>query len=340
MSSWSVTDMPRAWQIHDYTGYKSLSLDEVPLQEPGPGEIRIAIEAFALNWGDMNLMEDKYSFSFPGFPARVGIEATGRIDAMGEGVTGHAIGDRVCTLPYFYYDKGASTESLVMDPAYVTKAPEGLSAVEAASIWMQYLTAYFPISEITPLGDGDVALVTAGTSTAGGAMLEIGKARGVTMIATTRSPENAAYMRDKGADHVIVTGQEDVAARIAEITRGKGVNLVFDPVGAGLIGQYAPGLARDARIYYYGSLDGERPELPFTDLFQANALFQAYSVFNYVQDPVLLPRGKAFIYEALANGDIRPNVDRVYPMERYIEAWDYLSRPRTSHGKVVIETGI
>lgn len=332
--------MPRAWQIHDYSGYKSLSLDTVPQATPDPGEIRIAVEAFALNWGDMNLMEDKYSFSFPGFPARVGIEACGVIDAVGADVVGFEVGDRVCTLPYFYYDKGASTESLVMDPAYVTKAPEGLSPVEAASIWMQYLTAYFPISEITPLGEGDFALATAGTSTAGGAMLEIGRARGVTMIGTTRSADHAEYLREKGADHVIVTGQEDVAARIAEITGGKGVNLVFDPVGAGLIAQYGPGLAHDARIYYYGSLDGERPELPFTDLFQANALFQAYSVFNYVQDPVLLPKGKAWIYEALANGDIRPNIDRVYPMEQYIEAWDYLSQPRTSHGKVVIETGI
>ncbi|MBB97236.1 MAG: hypothetical protein CML68_21880 [Rhodobacteraceae bacterium] len=332
--------MPRAWQIHDYSGYTSLSLDTVPQGTPGPGEIRIAIEAFALNWGDMNLMEDKYSFSFPGFPARVGIEACGVIDAMGADVVGYEIGDRVCTLPYFYYDKGASTESLVMDPAYVTKAPEGLSPVEAASIWMQYLTAYFPISEITPLGAGDFALVTAGTSTAGGSMLEIGKARGVTMIATTRSPANAEYMRALGADHVIVTGQDDVAQRIAKITGGRGVNLVFDPVGAGLIDQYAPGLARDARIYYYGSLDGERPELPFTDLFQANAVFQPYSVFNYVQDADLLPKGKAWIYEALANGDIRPNVDRVYPMEDYIKAWDYLSQPRSAHGKVVIETGI
>ncbi|WP_428928906.1 zinc-binding dehydrogenase [Marinibacterium sp. SX1] len=332
--------MPRAWQIHDYSGYKSLSLDTVPAQEPGPGEIRIAIEAFALNWGDMNLMEDKYSFSFPGFPARVGIEACGVIDAMGADVAGYTVGDRVCTLPYFYYDKGASTESLVMDPAYVTKAPEGLSPVEAASVWMQYLTAYFPISEITPLGAGDFALVTAGTSTAGSAMLEIGKARGVTMIGTTRSPAHAEYMRARGADHVIVTGQDDVAARIAEITGGRGVNLVFDPVGAGLIGQYGPGLARDARVYYYGSLDGERPELPFTDLFQANAVFQAYSVFNYVQDPVLLPRGIDYVKAALAGGDLTPNVDRVYPMEDYIKAWDYLSQPRTSHGKVVIETGL
>lgn len=332
--------MPRAWRIHDYSGHQGLRLEEEPLEEPGAGEIRLRVEAFALNWGDQDLMKDNYSFSFPKLPARVGIEAAGIIDAIGPGVAGFTLGERVSTLPYFYDNRGASTESLVVEARYVAKAPPNLSAVEASSIWMQYLTAYFPLAEVTPVAPGSHVLVTAATSTAGAAALEIGRLLGATMIGTTRDPAKAGYLMDMGADHVIVPGEEDLAAQILEISGGKGANVVFDPVGAGLIDRYSPALARDARIYFYGTLDKVWPQLPFVDMFQKNAVFHPYSVFNYVGDEQMCPKGKDFIYRMLAEGRIRPRIDRVYPMERYVEAFDYLSQPRTSHGKVVIETGL
>lgn len=332
--------MPRAWHIHDYSGYQGLRLGEEPFEEPGVGEVRLKVKAFALNWGDMDLMKDNYSFSFPRFPARVGIEAAGIVDAIGPGVEGLSIGERVSTLPYFYDNRGASTESMVIDARYVAKAPPNLSAVECASIWMQYLTAYYPLAEVTPVGPGSHVLMTAATSTAGAASLEIGRLLGATMIGTTRFAENEEYLRAMGADHVIVSGKEDLAARIRDITGGKGVNMAFDPVGGGLIAQYAPALAKNARIYFYGTLDTVWPPLPFVDMFQKNAVFHPYSLFNYVEDPLMCERGKAFVYDMLAAGRLKPSIDRVYPMEKYIEAFDYLSQPRTAHGKVVIETGL
>lgn len=332
--------MPRAWHIHDYSGYQGLRLEEEPFEEPGPGEIRLRVEAFALNWGDMDLMKDNYSFSFPRFPARVGIEAAGIIDAIGPGVTGFALGERVSTLPYFYDNRGASTESMVIDARYVAKAPPNLTAVECASIWMQYLTAYFPLAEISKVGPGSHVLVTAATSTAGAAALQIGRLRGVTMIGTTRSRSNADYLRQMGADHVVVTGEDDLTGRLREITGGKGVEMAFDPVGGGLIAQYAPALAKNGRITFYGTLDTVWPPLPFVDMFQKNAVFHPYSLFNYVEDPQMCERGKSFVYDSLANGDLKPSIDRVYPMEQYRDAFDYLSQPRTTHGKVVVETGL
>lgn len=332
--------MPRAWHIHDYSGYRGLKLEDVPLEVPGAGEIRLRVEAFALNWGDMDLMKDNYSFSFRSFPARVGIEAAGIVDAIGPGVEGFSLGERVSTLPYFYYGRGASTESLVIDARYVAKAPPNLSAVESASIWMQYLTAYFPLAQISKVGPGSHVLVTAATSTAGAASLEIGRLLGATMIGTTRFPGNAAYLREMGADHVIVPGDGNLAEEILAITGGRGVDMVFDPIGAGLIHRYSPALARNARIYFYGTLDTVWPQLPFVDMFQKNAVFQPYSLFNYVEDREMCAVGKAFVYDMLEAGRIRPRIDRVYPMEQYVEAFDYLSRPRATHGKVVIATGL
>ena len=176
MKSWwtQVTETPRAWVIHDYSGYQGLSLEKFDEETPGPGETRMRIEAFAFNWGDMDLMRDRYSFGFPEFPARIGMEAAGIVDAIGPDVTGIETGDRYCTLPYFYYNRGASSESLIINARYVTKAPEGFSAVESASIWMQYMTAYFPIVELSDAGPGKNTLVTAATGTAGTAVLETG----------------------------------------------------------------------------------------------------------------------------------------------------------------------
>lgn len=333
--------MPRAWQLHDYKGYESLTLDEVPLEEPGPGEIRLKVEAFALNWGDMDLMWDRYSFSFPAFPARVGIEAEGIVDAIGPGVDGIELGDRMGTLPYFYGNRGASTESLIIDQRYVARSPEGLSPVESASIWMQYMTAFFPLGEVSKVGPGSQVLVTAATSTAGAAALEIGRILGATMIGTSRFERNADYLKAKGADHVIVTTPDlDLAGEIDRLTDGHGIDMVFDPVGASLIHRYSPALARDARIYFYGTLDEEFPSLPIVDMFQKNAVFHPYSLFNYVENLETRDRGMAFVYDMIGAGRLSPSIDRVYPMEEYREAFDYLSKPRENHGKVVIETGL
>lgn len=334
--------MPRAWRIYEYAGYKGLKLETEPRIDPGPGEVRVRVGAFALNWGDMDLMEDRYSFSFSKFPARVGIEAAGTIDAIGDGVADWAVGDRVSTLPYFYDDRGASAESLLIDARYVTMSPTNLSTVESASIWMQYMTAYFPLTQIVSVGPGTHVLVTAATSTAGAAALQIGRLLGAKMIATTRFEANIEYLHRMGADHVLVPSEQDMADELKQLTDGDGLDLVLDSVGKGLIARYSPALARNAHICFYGKLDGSVPilPLPLVDMYQKNATFRAYSVFNYIENPEMLAKGKAFIYDMLEKNNIRSTIDRVYPMEELIEAFEYMSHPRSSHGKIVIETGL
>lgn len=332
--------MPRAWVINEYSGYQGLELTELDQEQPGQGEVRLRVEAFALNWGDMDLMRDNYSFSFPSFPAKIGMEAAGIVDAIGPGVSGIEVGERYCTLPHFYYNGGASTESLVINASYVTKAPDGLSAVESASIWMQYMTAYYPIVELAQAGPGKTILVTAATGTAGAAALEIGRVSGATMIGTTRFDYNREYLQSLGADHVFVQGQGVLADEIQRITDGKGVNAVFDSIGGGMINQYSPAFARDACVYFYGMLDSKFPELPIVEMFQTNTTFHPYSLFHYVQDAEQCAKGVAYVNEALQAKSIAPSIDKVFPMEGYRDAWDYVSAPRKAHGKVVVETGL
>ncbi|MEQ8297820.1 MAG: zinc-binding dehydrogenase [Nitratireductor sp.] len=331
--------MPREWVIDAYDGYEGLRLAACEKGEPGPTEIRMHIEAFALNWGDMDLMKDNYSFSFERFPARIGMEAAGIVEAVGRDVTGIAVGARYCTLPYFYYNRGASADTLVIDQKYVTPAPEGMSAVEAASIWMQYMTAYYPVVELAGATKGVNILVPAGTSTAGTAALQIGRLCGATMIATTRSERNRDYLMQSGADHVYVDGSGDLADFLMEATRGAGIDASFDPVGGDFVLRYGPALARGAKLMLYGLLTAELPKIPYVDMWQKNAWLHMYSLFNYVEDQDAQDRGTAFVYKALTDGKLTPNVDRVFPMDAYVDAWRYLAGPRENYGKVVVDTG-
>jgi NADPH:quinone reductase-like Zn-dependent oxidoreductase len=207
---------------------------------------------------------------------------------------------------------------------------------------MQYMTAYYPVVELSKAAPGRTFLITAATSTAGTAALEIGRLHGATMIGTTRYDYNRAYLEEVGADHVIVTGDsnEGLADRLLELTDGRGIDAAYDAIGHGLMPEYVGALAKNSRIYFYGMLDGGFPEIPYAALFQSNALFQAYSVFNYLEDDEMCAKGIAWLNRALEAGDLSPVIDRVFPMEGYPDACRYMRGSRTAHGKVVIETGV
>jgi NADPH2:quinone reductase len=330
--------MPREWVIDAYDGFEGLRLADCERGQPGPTEVRLHVEAFALNWGDMDLMKDNYSFSFHHFPARVGMEAAGIVEAIGSEVTGIRIGERYCTLPYFYYNRGASADTLVIDQRYITPAPPGLSAVDSTSVWMQFMTAYYPVVEMAGAKQGVNILVPAATSTAGNAALQIGRLCGATMIATTRSAKNRDYLIASGADHVYVDDGSDLAAFILDATGRVGVHASFDPVGGDFMSRYSPALAKGAKLVLYGTLNEEMPKVPHVDMWQKNAWLHMYSLFNYVEDPDTQTRGTHFVYNALATGKLKPNVDRVFPMAGFIDAWRYLAGPRDHYGKVVIDT--
>jgi NADPH:quinone reductase-like Zn-dependent oxidoreductase len=332
-----VSESNVEWVLTEYSGISGLELRSHRPADAGAGEVRLKVEAFALNWGDMDLMQGRYSFNFSQLPARIGCEAVGIVDQVGEGVTGIELGARYCTLPYFYDMKGASGDTVIIDARYLTRAPEGMSAVEAGSLWMQYMTAYFPIAHLAAAGPGVNILVTAATSTAGHSALEIGKARGANMIGTSRFDYNRPYLEKGGASHVYVGHGEGLDDALREFTDGVGVHAVFDSIGAGMIARYSKALAKDAQIFTYGTLDEKLPELPMMDLYQANATFKPYSVFHYIEDSDWKEQGLTFIYDALASGAIGPNVDRVFPMRDYKAAWEYLRAPRRTHGKVMVE---
>ncbi|MCG8504916.1 MAG: zinc-dependent alcohol dehydrogenase family protein [Sphingomonadales bacterium] len=328
--------MPRALRIHGFTGIEGIQMDEVPMPEPAGREVRLRVEAFALNYGDLGLMEDDYVFSLE-LPSCFGDEAAGIVDAVGPEVTRFRPGDRVSTVTFRNEGYPVDAEYCLFPEDYLAAYPERLSAVEGTSIWVQYLTAYYAFFEVAEITENDFILVTAASSSAGMGATQLAGLAGAKVIGTTRTSANAGFIRETGAHEVIATEEEDVSARILEITDGKGVRVVYDPVGGKLTAHYADAFGQDAIVFLYGDMSREPTVVPIAEAIRKNAVIRPHSVYNFVDKPMLRERGIKFVYDALDAGLIKPLIDKVFPLDRFREAFEYQVAAKGRRGKIVIK---
>ena len=329
--------MPRILRLHSAIGPDGLQIDELPEQKPGEGEIRIRVQAFALNWGDTDLMQDNYTVGLESLPARIGSETVGIVDAVGEGVPEELLGRRMCSVPYFYGANGQNGESAVMPAEFSVQATERLNDIEACSVWGQYLTAYFPVVELANTNKDSRVLISAATSTAGWAALQMCKLLGATVICTTRHEANREYLLEMGADLVVASESENTSDRVNEFTNGEGVTWVFDAVGGNYVHEYVNCLADDALVVIYGGLYGELTALPEFEMTARSTTVKFYSVQIHMADTTKRARAIDFVSRALDSGDLGPNVDRCFLLEDYRDAFSYMRSTRSSHGKIVID---
>jgi len=329
--------MPRVLRLHQPIGPSGLSIDTIPLDEPSTGEVRILVSAFALNWGDMDLMNNNYTVDLETLPTRIGDDIVGIVDAVGEGVSTTLVGQRVCTLSYFHGAKGMHGEFAIVAAKYVVPAYATHNDSEACSFWTQYLTAYYPLVTQAQLQAGHKILITAATSSAGLGAIKIANMLGVETICTTRRAENTDFLKKMGADHVVVTGVGEIASQINTLTGDHGVNMVFDPIGGTLVSDYAQALAQGAIVVIYGGLSGEATILPELALTARNATMRFFSVQNYNANDTLREQAIRFIQSGLQSGELTPLVDREYPFEKFMDAYHYMGAARSSHGKIVIK---
>jgi NADPH:quinone reductase-like Zn-dependent oxidoreductase len=227
-------------------------------------------------------------------------------------------------------------EFAVYPSQYVAPWPEGFSAEQACSVWMQYLTAYFALLEVGKAGVGDFVLIPAASSSAGLGAIQLVTDAGATAIATTRTEEKKQFILRAGADHVVITEREDLARRIDEITDDTGVRLVYDPVGGAFLKTYVDALARHATIFLYGLLSGEPTEVEVVPMVRKAAVLHPYSMFNHVGEPAQLARAKNYIQERLGDGRLTPLVDRVFDFEQVVEAYQYMESNQQK-GKIVVK---
>jgi len=327
--------MPKILRLHEFIGPDGLRIDEVDAALPESNEVRFKVDAFALNYGDFELMENGYVFSVK-LPSRIGDEAAGIVDAVGPDVTQFEIGDRVSSLPWMNEGYGVDGEFAIVPETFLAHYPDNLSAVEGCSIWVTYLTAYYALVEISKVKEGDYVLITAGSSSAGMAAMDVAHLLGATAIGTTRTDANKQFILDSGFDHVIVTGTEDISERVQKISNGKGARVIYDPIGGPQVMEFAGAMDQNCDIYLYGGMDPRPTVVPEIEMTQKAAVLRPYSVYQHIYDEEQKERGIKYIYEALKSEKIKIRIDRTYPFEKFREAIDYQLKGKGRTGKIVI----
>jgi NADPH:quinone reductase-like Zn-dependent oxidoreductase len=326
-----------------------LSFQHEAIPVPGPGEVRIKVKAIALNRAE-NLFHQGYYMYAPKPGAPIGYEAAGEIDALGDGVSGLTLGQKVSTVPAFSMnDYGVYSEYAIV-PAYATiPYPENLSPEEAASVWMQYATAYGALIEVGKLKRGEFALFTAATGALGVASIQIARDLGAISIATTRSRAKAQALRELGADHVIVTSEEDLAQRVLEITGGKGANLIYDAVGGAAFAGLVEAAARFARIITYGALDPNAiagTTFPWFPAIAKGLTLRGHLIFEHTADPErfgqqnptdpeVYPQMVDYVLTRLRSGAFRPKIAQRFAFADLFKAHDAVEN-NNAVGKVVV----
>ncbi len=302
---------------------------------PGQGEIQIRVHALGLNRAEAMFRRGQY-LEEPKLPARLGYEAAGTVAAIGPGVQGFQVGDAVSTIPSFSLNAYGLYADLANAPAYaVTHHPASLSWVDAAAIWMQYLTAYGALIDIAGLTRGDTVVIPAASSSVGLAAIQIANRVGAVPVALTRGSSKRQALLDAGAAHVIATDEQDLAREILGLTGGKGARVVFDPVGGPTLAKLVQATARLGIVFLYGALSTEPTPLPLFDVLGKWITIRGYVLMEITGSAERLERGKAFVNEGLADGSFKPIIARTFPFDQIVEAHRYLESNQQI-GKVVV----
>jgi len=327
--------MAKIVRFHETGGADVLTIEDLPLEEPGEGEVRLKVEAIGLNRAEVMFRKGQHHED-PELPSRLGYEAAGIVDAVGPGVGDIQIGDRVSTIPAFSMRTyGVYGESAIVPAHAVASYPDQLLTSEGAAIWTQYLTAYGGLIDIGQLKSGDTALISAASSSVGLAAIQVAKAAGAVAIATTRGSAKKQFLLASGADHVIVTNEEDLAESVMAITAGTGANLIFDPIGGPLLQTLAGAAAVGATIVEYGELSPDPTPFPLVAALNKGLTVRGYTLFEIMQDSERLARAKQYVYDGLKSGALKPIIDSTFPLDAIVDAHRYMESNQQK-GKIVV----
>lgn len=329
--------MSKVIRFYEFGSPEVLKLEEEPLREPQAGEVRIKVQALGLNRAEIMYRTNTYPEKAQ-FPSRIGYEAAGIVDAIGEGVTAFQVGDRVSTIPGFSLNQyGVAGDAAIVPAMYVAKYPDHLSPEEGASIWMKYLTAYGSLVEFGNLTRGDVVVITAASSSVGLAAIQMVNDAGGTSIAITRKADKREGLIHAGAHHVIVTEHEDMVERINAITNDRGAAIVFDPVGGPYLEKLADIVASEGLIIEYGWLAAGTPVFPVIPAIVKGFRVQGFHVgFHVIAHPKRLQAGIRYVTQHLQSGAFRPLIaEKRFTLDQIVDAYRYMES--NEHlGKIVV----
>jgi NADPH:quinone reductase-like Zn-dependent oxidoreductase len=327
--------MAKVIRVHQLGGPEVLQIEDMDVGDPGPGEVRIRVEAVGLNRAEAMYRAGRYPVK-PQLPTLIGYEGVGTIEAVGAGVANYKEGDRVCVLPMIQQGQhGIWGEQAIVPARILLPAPAGLSAAEAASIWMQYMTA-FALIEVAKVGLDDGVIVRAASSSVGIAAIQLANWAGAVSIAATRTHAKTDALRAQGAAHVVATEEEDLVERVMEITGGNGAYVAFDPVGGPYVETLATALRPRGILFVYGGLSEQPTPYPHWQCAFKGLSMRGWVASEIWNHPHRFERARETILAGLAGGHLKPVIAREFRgLESLPEANEFLES-NAQIGKVVV----
>jgi len=320
----------KAIRIHSVGGPEVMKLEEVPDPQPGEGQALVRIEAAGVNYVDVYFRTGLYKA--PAIPFTPGQEAAGTVAAVGPGVTGVAVGDRVA----YTAIPGAYAELAVVPAARLVKIPEGLTTHQAAAAMLQGITAHFLATSTYPLKPGDVCIVHAAAGGVGQLLCQVARLRGARVFGTVSTQEKARIARAAGADEVILYSQQDFSAEAKRLNGGKGVQVIYDGVGKATFEKGLDTLAPRGLMALFGQASGPVPPFDPSILNQKGSLYLTRpSMGHYIADRDELMWRAGEVLGWIAEGKLRLSIDREMPLADAADAHRALEGRETT-GKALL----
>jgi NADPH:quinone reductase-like Zn-dependent oxidoreductase len=339
--------------FHEFGGSDVLRVEELPDPEPGPGEVVVDVTASALNHLDVDVREGVSRFPVE-FPHVLGVEPVGTIAALGDGVEGWQVGDRVavyleavcgactycrsgreslCTAPSWFVgfgSSGAYAEKVLCKQSQLIRVPDVVSDVDAAAGLIAFGTAWHMLVRRARLRPGESVLVNSVGSGIGSAAVQIAKRSGAFVIGNSSRDDKLAKAKELGLDVGINYTTQNVAETVMEVTGGHGVDVVYEHVGGDLFQAGLDSLAKDGRLVICGGHSGEVVPFDVIPFFRR----QLSVIGSFVFDR----REAETCYQLIARGELKPQVAATFPLEQAKEAME-LMESREFFGKIVLTPG-
>ena len=311
---------------------EKLVVEEVPTPEAGKGQVRVNIKAAGVNFPDTLIIRDMYQFK-PDLPFSPGGEASGVVDAVGEGVTTFKEGDRVLVM----CGNGAFAEEIAIDASRVIPIPDGMDFDVAAGFTMTYGTSHHALKQRGDLKPGETLLVLGAAGGVGLAAVEIGKLMGAKVIAAASTQEKLDLCKEYGATEFINYSEEDLRDGIKRTTGGAGADVVYDPVGDKFFEPAFRSIAWNGRYLVVGFAGGEIPKLPMNlPLIKGAAIIGVFWGRFTATEPKLHQENMTELMGWLKDGKLKPHVSKRFSLEEGGEAIRWMM-DRKAMGKVLIE---
>jgi len=324
--------MSKAIRVERTGGPEVLQWADMPVGQPGPGEALVRHTAIGVNFIDVYHRRGLYPL--PSLPAVIGLEAAGRVEAVGPGVTEVVPGDRVA---YAGGPTGAYSEARVIPSDRLVKLPDGIDDRRAAAMMLKGMTAEYLLRRTYAVKPGDAMLVHAAAGGVGLIVCQWAKTLGATVIGTVGTKDKAELANAHGCDHVIVTGEEDVVARVREITGGEGVSVVYDSVGKDTFMRSLDCLRPRGLMVSFGQASGMVPPLDISILSAKGSLFLTRpTLMTYTASREDLMASAAALFDAVLRGVVRIEVRQTYPLRDAARAHADLEARKTTGSTVLI----